>query len=166
MVARHLSSFLLIIIVLLACGQLMYDQQLQLLYRNTVPLITADEFDSLTSVKEIVLLDTRSISEYNVSHIAGARHIDYDNFEAEMVWDIDTTATVVVYCSVGYRSERIGEQLIELGFTDVNNIYGGIFEWKNNDYVVVNNQNLPTDSVHAYSKLWSKWLNKGIKVYE
>jgi hypothetical protein len=70
-----------------------------------------------------------------------------------------------VYCSVGYRSERIGEKLLKLGYTDVVNLYGGIFEWKNQGLDVYNSSNYPTDSVHTYNKSWGKWLVKGIKVY-
>jgi 3-mercaptopyruvate sulfurtransferase SseA len=70
-----------------------------------------------------------------------------------------------VYCSVGYRSERVGEKLQKLGYQNVYNIYGGIFEWKNEGMQVVNRQNQPTDSVHTYNKNWSKWLLKGVKVY-
>ena len=73
---------------------------------------------------------------------------------------------IIVYCSVGYRSERIGEKLLDMGYTKVYNLHGGIFDWKNQSQIVVNDLNLPTDSVHTYSKAWSIWLHKGIKVYE
>ena len=53
-----------------------------------------------------------------------------------------------------------------MGYTKVYNLYGGIFDWKNQSQIVVNHLNLPTDSVHTYSKVWSIWLHKGIKVYE
>ena len=47
------------------------------------------------------------------------------------VEDIARESTIVVYCSVGYRSEKIAEELDKLGFTNVSNLYGGIFEWIN-----------------------------------
>ena len=53
-----------------------------------------------------------------------------------------------------------------MGYTKVYNLDGGIFDWKNQSQIVVNHLNLPTDSIHAYSKVWSIWLHKGIKVYE
>ena len=97
-----------------------------------------------------------------------AKFIDYDRFEIEQVSDIDKEKEIIVYCSVGYRSEKIGEKLQEAGFQNVKNIYGGIFEWKNLNFEVVNQNGEPTDSVHTYNKRWSKWLQegKGIKVYE
>jgi len=52
-----------------------------------------------------------------------------------------------------------------MGFTNVRNLYGGIFEWVNEGGEIRNSKNQPTDSVHTYSKSWSIWLEKGIKVY-
>jgi rhodanese-related sulfurtransferase len=155
----------LIVIGMAAC-QSDYNQKLRSLYRNSVPLITADSIVEKLQVREnIFLLDTRSPEEYEVSHIAKARFIDYNKFGIQDVADIPKDATVVVYCSVGYRSERIGEKLLKMGFEDVSNLYGGIFQWKNEDRQVVNLQNQPTDSVHTYNRRWSRWLQKGIKVY-
>ena len=44
----------------------------------------------------------------------------------------------IVYCTIGARSETIGEKLKKNGFTNVYNLYGGIFEWKNADFKVLN----------------------------
>jgi len=71
----------------------------------------------------------------------------------------------VVYCSVGYRSERIGEKLLDKGFTNVYNLYGGIFDWINNDYPLVDIADQPIQKVHGYNEDWSKWVCKGEKVY-
>ena len=45
-------------------------------------------------------------------------------------------------------------------------LYGGIFEWKNNDYPIIDSEGKETENVHTYSRFWSKWLKKGIKVYD
>jgi predicted sulfurtransferase len=74
-------------------------------------------------------------------------------------------ASVVVYCSVGYRSERVGEHLLAMGFKDVKNLYGGIFEWVNNGQAIVDRNGKFTNQVHTYNKSWSKWLEKGIKIF-
>lgn len=42
---------------------------------------------------------------------------------------------------------------------------GGIFEWKNQNNIVVDNSGAETQKVHAYGKTWGMWLNKGEKVY-
>jgi len=153
---------------LMACGQQTYDQKLKSLYKNTVPLVQPHDVKAKLNNKDIIILDTRSAKEFSVSHLPDARFIDYDRFDISQVEDIPKDKEVVVYCSVGYRSEKIGEKLKNAGFKNVSNVYGGIFQWKNEDFEVVNQQGKITDSVHTYNKRWSKWLEegKGIKVYE
>lgn len=161
---KYIPPFLLLIIsTFTSCAQKTFEEKMESLYRNTVPLIKADE---LKVKKEVVILDTRQPEEYEVSHLPGAKLVDYDNFKIKDVSGIDKDAEVIVYCSVGYRSERIGEKLQKAGFTNVKNLYGGIFDWKNQGLEVVNKQDQPTDSVHTYNKNWSQWLYKGIKVYK
>ena len=149
-----------------AKGQAAYDALLSTLYSHTVPTVSADSLSQLAAGNSVVILDTRSKEEFEVSHLPKAKWVDYDTFDSSIVSGIAKDAVIVVYCSVGYRSEKIGEKLKQLGFSSVQNLYGGIFQWKNEGKVVVNMRNQPTDSVHAYSKLWSIWLKDGIKVYE
>ncbi len=141
------------------------NQKLESLYQHTVPLIKPAVLDSLQQQRSVVLLDTRSPEEYAVSHLPNARFVNYDSFEASDVSEVDKDAEVVVYCAVGYRSERVGEALQKAGYQHVQNLYGGIFAWKNAGKVVVNRQGQPTDSVHTYNRTWSKWLEEGVKVW-
>jgi len=120
---------------------------------------------SVDSIKDQILLDAREINEFEVSHIQGAQWIGYDDFDLSRVADLDKDSKIVVYCSVGYRSEKISEQLVNAGFTNVQNLYGGIFEWVNTGRDVVNPNGENTKDVHAYSKSWGVWLKKGKKVY-
>ena len=70
-----------------------------------------------------------------------------------------------MYCSLGVRSEDIAEKLKEAGYTNVLNLYGGIFEWKNNNNKVFDAYEKETEDVHTCTQEWSKWLIKGTKVY-
>ena len=114
---------------------------------------------------EILFVDAREQSEYEVSHIKDAVFVGYDNLDLSDLGKVDKNKEVVVYCSVGYRSEKVAEKLLEIGFSDVSNLYGGIFEWINQKQIVVNLKNEPTDKVHAFNKVWEIWLKKGEKVY-
>jgi rhodanese-related sulfurtransferase len=144
-----------------------YALMLSSMYKNTVPTISQSSLSEKLRAKpeEVVLLDSRAPKEYKVSHLKGARFINYDNVKDRDLQALPKDKTLVVYCSVGYRSERIGERLKALGFKNVYNLYGGIFEWVNQGQPIVNAQG-PTQKVHAYSKAWGIWLNKGEKVYE
>jgi rhodanese-related sulfurtransferase len=124
-------------------------------------------FDSAQGDNTMVL-DAREQKEYNVSHLKNAIQVGYDHFDlAKTTLKLtDKNATIVVYCSVGIRSEDVAEKLQKAGYKNVFNLYGGIFEWKNKQNTVVDSLNNSTEKVHTFSKEWSKWLKKGIKVYE
>lgn len=154
-------------ISLTGCGQKVFDKQLHLLYKKTVPLVQpAQVATELKQQKPVVLLDIRSPAEYGVSHLPGAIFMDYTTFTPKMVKSIPKDVMVVVYCTVGVRSEKIGEKLQQAGFKNVRNMYGGILQWKNAGLPVVRGKNLTTDSVHTYNRYWGAWLTNGIKVYE
>lgn len=162
----NVAAWLLVLLTNACMGQKTFDEKIESLLNKTVPLVSEKELSELLAEdKKPVLLDTRSKEEYEVSHIEGARFIDYSDFDANMLNGIDKNDTVVVYCSVGYRSEKIGEKLQKLGYKNVLNLYGGIFDWKNKGQQVTNSTGV-TDSVHTYNKSWSQWLYKGVKVYE
>ncbi|GAB3811017.1 hypothetical protein GCM10028895_00780 [Pontibacter rugosus] len=137
------------------------------LYQNSVPVITSAQLKAIlaTGQQQPLLLDTRQPAEYKVSHLQGARFANFDTFTVEQVKDVPKHQPIVVYCSVGYRSEKIGEKLKQAGYTNVQNLYGGIFEWVNRGNPVYNTEG-KTGKVHAYSKTWGVWLLKGEKVYD
>lgn len=130
----------------------------------TVPYITVSE---LKSEKKIIILDSREEKEFNVSHIKNAKWVGYDKFDAKktILNFKNKNDTIVVYCSIGVRSETIASKLIKLGYKNVFNLYGGIFEWKNLGNEVVDFNEKITEKVHAFSKEWSKYLLKGKKIY-
>lgn len=140
-----------------------FDVLLRGLIKKTVPIIKVQELKSKST--DVVLLDTRELDEFAVSHLKNARHVGFNNFSLESVKDIPKTAPIVVYCSIGVRSEKIGEKLLAAGYTNVKNCYGSIFEWVNQGNEVVDMQNKPTQKIHAYNKKWGVWVNKGEKVY-
>jgi len=51
-----------------------------------------------------------------------------------------------------------------MGYSNVSNLYGGIFEWVHQNKNVYQN-NSTTQKIHTYDKEWSKWLKKGEKIY-
>ncbi|MBQ4912960.1 rhodanese-like domain-containing protein [Maribacter sp. MMG018] len=117
---------------------------------------------------DLILLDTRKKEEFEISHLKGAIWVGYKKFDEQTILDTikNKTTPIVVYCSIGVRSENIGEKLLKLGYTNVKNLFGGIFECKNQDHKVYNPKGVATDSVHAFNKHWGKFLKKGIKVYK
>lgn len=133
---------------------------------GSMPYIYVDQLANTKS--EPLLLDTREQKEYNTSHLKNAVYVGYDFFNLDSLTPQipNKNSEIVVYCSLGIRSEDIAEKLKKAGYKNVKNLYGGIFEWKNNNFPVYNSNEKETDSIHTFSKAWSKWLTKGEKVYE
>jgi rhodanese-related sulfurtransferase len=137
---------------------------LKTLLSNETKKITVP--DAVNQFNNYIFLDAREAEEYNVSHILNSRFVGYKKFSLPTLDVADKKKPIVVYCSIGKRSDEITKKLTEAGFDNVKNLYGGIFEWVNQGHPVYDSQNKQTDSVHAYSKFWGRWLEKGIKVYK
>ncbi len=163
---KLVNLLFLLLISNLAFGQYVqsksYDAMLKTLLAHNVKEISAKEARIDSSA---IFLDTREKREFEVSHIKNARWVGYEDFNMKRLKGILKNQKIVIYCSVGYRSEKITEKLQKAGYTNVSNLVGGVFEWKNSGYPVVNNTGKETEQVHAYDKVWGIWLNKGEKVY-
>lgn len=138
-----------------------FKQLCDSMYKHTVPLMAVD---SLKHLKNIYLLDTREEDEFLVSHIKNAKNVGFIWFDMRTVYDIPKDATVVLYCSLGARSEKIGEKLIRDGYRHVYNLYGGIFEWINEGNPIYKTNGVQTTEIHTYNKKWGKWVEKGSKI--
>lgn len=135
--------------------------------KNAIPYISVTELRMNQSNNNVTILDSRELNEYQVSHIESAILVGYDTFSIEAVSDSITNkeTPIVVYCTLGIRSEMIAAQLQKAGYSDVKNLYGGICEWKNKEYKVIDSTQNTTNNIHTFSKEWSKWLTKGNPVY-
>ena len=159
---KHLLFLLFFSTVIFAQSPI--DSLLVKYNKKTIPYIKIEEFKK---IKSPIIFDTREQKEFNISHIKNAYCIGYDKFNSKIVKEKyrNFNDTIIVYCSVGIRSETIGIKLKKLGYKNVFNLYGGIFEWKNKYEEVVDDNQNPTENVHAFSKEWSKYLIKGKKIY-
>jgi rhodanese-related sulfurtransferase len=104
-----------------------------------------------------LLLDVRTRAEYEVSHLADARHAEPD--AAPSVIDAPKDRAIVTYCSVGYRSSVFARKLRGAGFTNVQNLEGSIFKWANEGRPVYRAATEVAD-VHPYNHTWGLLLAK------
>jgi rhodanese-related sulfurtransferase len=125
------------------------DNLLKQYNTNAVPYISVQELAMPKT--EAIILDARERSEYDISHLKNAIFIGYNHFSLEQTTQKlqDKNQTIVVYCSLGIRSETIANQLKKAGYTNIKNLYGGIFEWRNKGFKVYNSEDKKTDSIHA-----------------
>jgi rhodanese-related sulfurtransferase len=139
-----------------------YDKLIQGTISNSTPQISVKQL--AVNLNKYVILDAREPKEYVVSHLPNAVNVGYDKIDFSTIKNVPKDQAILVYCSIGYRSEKVSEKLIANGYKKVYNLYGGIFEWKNQGQKIVNSSG-ETNEVHSYSKVWGVWLNKGKKIY-
>lgn len=143
-----------------------FELMVNALISNQVDTIGTSDLEVMIQNGNTVLLDAREESEFDVSHLPGARWIGYDDFDLSRMKGISKSDSIVVYCSIGKRSGDIGEKLKEAGYQNVLNLYGGIFDWTNRNGIVVNDKNEAVKYVHPYSNTWGYWVNNYEKQYE
>ncbi len=164
---RKLLVIMSLVIPFTGCSQKTFEEMVDGLVSKKVPLMYVNDLNAkLEAGENIVVLDAREEGEFNVSHIEDARFCGHKEFDKKAVNGVDKSATIVVYCSVGYRSGKIGERLQKMGYSKVYNLYGGIFEWVNSGYPVYTTEGIKTEKIHGYSEKWGKWLRRGEKVYK
>jgi rhodanese-related sulfurtransferase len=138
------------------------------LYQTAMPQVKSKSFQFLLNIilsAKTPVINIKEAAENNVSHIPNARFVGFDRFELTAISDLPKNKPLIVYCSIGKRSEKITKKLLKEGFNNVHNLYGGIFEWVNEGNGIVDNENKPTNKVHAYGRFWGLFLEKGEKVY-
>lgn len=134
-------------------------------YYNDFPTISISDAYQHLKKRDAVFLDTRPDNEFSVSHINTAQRVDPDEKNFDEL-ELSKNDVIIVYCSIGARSQSIGERLKEAGYTKVYNLYGGLFNWANHKYPMVDNNKKRTTRIHGYSKRWGRWITRGQVVYK
>ncbi len=79
--------------------------------------------------QEVIVLDVRTLSEFQQGHIEGAILLPVDEIQDRaraLLSDFDQK--ILVYCRSGSRSAMAARMLIEMGYTQVLD-FGGIIHW-------------------------------------
>jgi len=131
-------------------SQVEFDKLADEVSHGNVPDISAK---MLKMEKEsFIILDCRGVNEYEISHIKDARRVGFDDFDLSQIEDIPKSAKIVTYCTVGKRSEKIGEKLQDAGYTNVHNLHGSILSWMNEGNPVIDSQGRETNKIHGFKK--------------
>lgn len=131
------------------------DRKLTRLLHFSVPLISVGELQR--KQEKVHIFDAREWEEFSASHIPGARFAGYRDFDVKSVSYLSRDSEIVVYCSVGYRSEKVGEKLLKAGYQQVHNLYGGIFEWADKGWPLEDERGTSTVKLHTYNASWSQY---------
>jgi rhodanese-related sulfurtransferase len=106
-----------------------------------------------------LLLDARSAEEFGVSHLANAQRLDPATPDAEIIQQIPKDRPIVVYCAAGYRGSQMARRLRALGYADVANLSGGIFQWANEGREIYRGDQLIRE-VHSFHAAFRRLLRR------
>jgi rhodanese-related sulfurtransferase len=111
-----------------------------------------------------LLIDVRERDEFAVSHLPGAVRLQPGSDPAPWLADIrpDQNRTIVLYCSVGYRSADMARRIAPRHRGEVLNLEGSIFAWANEGRPLVRDGE-PAREVHPYDRLWGRLLRRELR---
>jgi rhodanese-related sulfurtransferase len=97
---------------------------------TTVTDVDAAGFAELATDPTATVLDVRTPHEFAAGHLPGAVNIDSSAPDfADAVAELPKDETYLVYCQTSNRSGVATDRMVELGFTDVYDLKGGIVAW-------------------------------------
>lgn len=81
--------------------------------------------------KDLVVIDVRTVEEYNMSHLAGAKNASFIDLEFEEQIAPFEGKPVLVHCTSGNRSLRAVQKMKMSGkFPEIYHLIGGITAWQ------------------------------------
>jgi rhodanese-related sulfurtransferase len=98
--------------------------------------IDADSASALIQYHELdpnfIILDVRTMSEYNSKHIENGVELNYYLSEFDAILDtLIKDKIYLIHCASGGRSGNVFTSMQNKGFTDVFNLSGGLSAWEN-----------------------------------
>ena len=73
-----------------------------------------------------ILIDVRTSEEYNREHIPNAVNIPLDQIDTI---GYDKASKIIVYCQTGMRSRQAIQTLVDMGYTNLYDLDGGLLNW-------------------------------------
>jgi len=108
-------------------------QSTEVRYRD----VTVEQAKTLIeSMPSLVILDVRTLGEYDEGHIEGAIIIPVQELE-ERVSELSKEDEILVYCRTGNRSATAVNILNDNGFTKIFHMFNGITAWIQAGYPTV-----------------------------
>ena len=110
---KKIISLIVCILLLTACGGISYQ--------------TIDSNKAMELIEDdAVIIDVRTAQEFASGYIDGAINIPVDNISSI---DYEKDTVIILYCASGMRSSNAAKALIDLGYTNIYNLDGGLINW-------------------------------------
>lgn len=99
--------------------------------QQTKKIVNPSEFKKLIAKKEGILLDVRTLYEFESGHIKDAEQLNYYSFSfKENLLLLPKDKPIYLYCRTGYRSGKTAEILKANGYENVYNLQYGLKDWE------------------------------------
>ena len=126
----------LISVLGISCGRTMNSKQVSVDSKEVknekkaeYKKITSDEAKKMMETQKVIVVDVRTLEEYNEGHIPNAISVPLETIENEAEAKLkNKDDLILVYCRSGRRSREAALKLIEKGYTNVID-FGGIKDW-------------------------------------
>ena len=85
--------------------------------------------EMMESESGYIILDVRTVEEFNERHIPGAICVPNESIGAEPIEELpQKDQLILVYCRSGRRSKEAAEKLSAMGYSNIYE-FGGILDW-------------------------------------
>ena len=128
--------------------------------------LTAFEFNTAMDDKNTIVVDMRNHYESEIGHFKGALIFKVDTFRQELPLVAkklkkSKDKKIVLYCTGGIRCEKASAYLKHKGFKNVNQLHGGIIDYKH-QIEAENLENKFLGSNYVFDERGKEHIGKGI----
>ena len=119
---------LTVVLFALLCGCAPQDEEKN--QKMTYTQITMDKaVEMMKSESGYIILDVRTVEEFNERHIPGAICVPNESIGTEPIEELpQKDQLILVYCRSGRRSKEAAEKLAAMGYSNIYE-FGGILDW-------------------------------------
>ena len=121
---------ILIILAVIIGGVIMLNKNTEKEITNQIQYVSMDEITTIMQENtNYIILDARTIEEYNEGHIPNAICIPNETIDETVTTKLpDKDQLILIYCRSGNRSKQAALKLQQLGYTNLVE-FGGIIDW-------------------------------------
>lgn len=128
---KILCSILIIILLVIGVILMLSKKDKNIENEMRIKHVSMDEIVQIMNKNtDYIILDVRTIAEYNEGHIPNAICIPNETIGNNTISELsDKEQLILIYCRSGNRSKQAAEKLKKLGYTNLIE-FGGIIDWK------------------------------------
>ena len=133
---KNLIAIIVILVILVAIGIFLKNRNSSAEENKITTKEPNIQYVSMSDIEKImnenenyIILDVRTIEEYNDGHIPGAICIPNETIDENVVSKLpDKEQLILIYCRSGNRSKQATKKLKDLGYLNLIE-FGGIIDW-------------------------------------